>query len=325
MAPVRSGTAHQEITGQGSQGFGPGLSTVLATGDGGATWQVAGTAGMLGSMLAVSDANTLWAGGQAESGPVERPILAVSRDGGASWTDVRLPVLEGQSGPRNYLPVPPQFDDPSTGIVLVNSRGMPTYGGSFLVFGTTDGGKTWSWTGAVGVAGDFTGALLDADHVWVQPGPPILDRSADAGQVWEQLNRTGLPESPIETMSFWDAQTGIAVVPTGDTPARGTLFRTDDGGRSWRKVDVGSHVSSSQSSATSASFGRSSRIAWRNASKSGSSSSRIRNRAPRAKRCAKTSFATSSPSAATRCCKPYRAGLTAGECPLCFRKVHLCH
>jgi BNR/Asp-box repeat. len=60
-----------------------GTSTVLRSSDGGATWSIAGTSPWLGSLLAVSDASTVWAGGQEQAGgDFAQPILAVSRDAG---------------------------------------------------------------------------------------------------------------------------------------------------------------------------------------------------------------------------------------------------
>ena len=73
---------------------GPG-SVVFATADGAATWRRVGGAEGLGSIFSASDTTTLWAGNEGDAGPVGRPILDVSRDGGRTWADARLPGLIG--------------------------------------------------------------------------------------------------------------------------------------------------------------------------------------------------------------------------------------
>ena len=75
-----------------------GISTVLRTSDGGTTWEVTGSLPGLGSMFAVSDSLTLWAGSQPVAGGVGHPLLDVSRDGGRTWSEAQLPGIAGKLG-----------------------------------------------------------------------------------------------------------------------------------------------------------------------------------------------------------------------------------
>ena len=98
------------------RGGGPGA--VLATADGGATWRRASGPESLGSVFGASDAQTVWAGNQGDAGPVSRPILDVSRDGGRTWADARLPGLVGDIYVNDTLVAPPMITG-ATGAVAV--------------------------------------------------------------------------------------------------------------------------------------------------------------------------------------------------------------
>jgi hypothetical protein len=54
--------------------------------------------------------DTLWSGNQDDAGPVARPILDVSRDGGRTWSDARLPGLIGDVFVNDTLVGPRSVD-----------------------------------------------------------------------------------------------------------------------------------------------------------------------------------------------------------------------
>lgn len=60
---------------------------------------------------------------------------------------------------------------------------------------------------------------------------PVLYKTTDGGFTWSQNNLTGIT-SYISDMIWFDENTGLAAVPTGDNG----IFRTTDGGQNWTKV-----------------------------------------------------------------------------------------
>jgi photosystem II stability/assembly factor-like uncharacterized protein len=221
-----------------------GTSTVLRTDDGGATWSVAGTSSWLGSLLAVSDAATVWAGGEEQAGgQFEQPVLGVSRDAGRTWRAVALPEISGTTEAQCgcYLAEPPLFLDASTGfITVVSSFGN---GQSYTrVDRTTDGGHTWSQV-ADRPDVDATGlALLDTTD-WLMPtiNPTEVDGSADGGASWTAQSSGGIWD---QTFGLWIGALGstqvaaLVAVPNAPDPGLSALLLTTDGGREWHQIDV---------------------------------------------------------------------------------------
>jgi photosystem II stability/assembly factor-like uncharacterized protein len=212
-----------------------GTSTVLRTDDGGATWSVAGTSSWLGSMFSVSAARTLWAGANEEAGPVSHPLLDVSRDGGQSWRDARLPGLEGQMGGADrWLVGPPLFVDTDRGLVMVasaNANGDP----ATRIYRTDDGGGSWTLAADMLVEASADPAMLDDRH-WLLPivDPLGLLVTADAGTTWQRRAPVG---GPASAMSEWigavDASHAAALVTT-DNAGAAALYQSADGGSTWR-------------------------------------------------------------------------------------------
>lgn len=212
-----------------------GLSTVLRTDDGGRTWTVAGTGDWLGSMFAASDAHTLWAGAEQDAGPVVRPILDVSRDGGRTWGTAALPGLVGpsnQGGAMHYLTEPPVFLDANNGIVAIAANN-PT-GPVTTFYRTTDGGRTWSKTGDRGADVSYGPAVLDARD-WLAPVQysTSLWATSDAGKTWHTVITSGLPGDAFQVtwIGGLDATHAAALVGGG---SGAELLITADAGRSWK-------------------------------------------------------------------------------------------
>jgi len=220
-----------------------GTSTVLRTSDGGATWSVAGSSQWLGSLLAVSDPSTVWAGGEEQAGgEFAQPILAVSRDAGRTWRDVALPNIAGTTEAECgcYLPEPPLFIDASIGYVtVVSSFGN---GQSYTrIDRTTDGGRTWiEVTDRPDV--DATGlAVLDASD-WLMPtnGPIAMDASSDGGASWATISPAEAWGTAFaEEVGGLGTSNAFALVMTPGPDARlSALLMTTDGGRTWQQIDV---------------------------------------------------------------------------------------
>jgi photosystem II stability/assembly factor-like uncharacterized protein len=209
-------------------------STILRTDDGGATWTVVATppvaagSSNLGGMFTASDRSTLWAGAQAEAGGHGHPLLAVSRDGGHSWSDVALPGMAGQlGGTQIFLTQPPVFLADATGFVEVAGLEANT------VFATTDGG--WTWVARTVPASTGPVFFIDANH-WIVPAGGSIAVTTDGGSSWKRISGTGLDAGNLVQVAFVDASTGYAVLAPDSDPSARLLYRTLFGAEDWTAV-----------------------------------------------------------------------------------------
>lgn len=213
-----------------------GRSTVLRTDDGGRSWSVAGTGDWLGSMFAASDPTTVWAGAEVESGPIMRPLLDVSRDGGRTWTPIPLPALgdalpPGQGGADRFLPEPPEFFDASRGIVSISSANSDSSVTTF--YRTDDGGRTWTKAGQLAYLAWVGQAMLTA-RTWLIPRSDRsgLEATADGGATWQPVaSHAAPPDEQVDWIGAIDT-THAAMLVSG--PQAGSeLLLTADAGRTW--------------------------------------------------------------------------------------------
>lgn len=206
--------------------------SVLRTLDGGATWAVTGRSATSESV--VSDPNTIWAA-TTRAGSPEAQLLQVSRDAGATWSDVQLPGLDIQSTcvqPGSlWVPGPEgvTFLSATEGFTAV-SCSQGNFGTRY--YRTTDGGRSWSEVAAIAQPVTVGPAFVDATH-WLQPIGVGLRATADGGQTWTTVASKGLADYPIYALHTRDGVNGSAL-PVG---ANSPLFLTWDGGRTWRPAD----------------------------------------------------------------------------------------
>jgi photosystem II stability/assembly factor-like uncharacterized protein len=213
-------------------------STLLRTADGGRTWQVAGTDGWLGTLLATPDASTIWAASAGDAGPVERRIFAISRDGGRTWRDVPLPGVPGPVGQAASLLQPPILVDGLTGVALVAHNDGS---GIADIDRSDDAGRTWA---RVGTTGATSLAVWD-QWDWLRPGstPGTIEETNDAGGTWQATRASGLPAAPITWLGgFDDAGHGALTACIADCAAP-VLYVTSDSGLTWQPAQLAASAS----------------------------------------------------------------------------------
>jgi photosystem II stability/assembly factor-like uncharacterized protein len=230
---------------------------VWKTTDGAMTWvPVTDSTRMAGSIGAVavapSDPNVVYVG-TGESPPRGNVSpgngLYRSTDAGKTWTAIGL----GDAGQIAHIHVHPHDPDHVLVAVLGHIFGPSEQRG---VFRSHDGGKTWQRvlhrdanTGAIDLAVDPTNPRIVYAALWQArrfpwtfesggPGSGIF-KSIDGGETWREITRSpGLPDSGVV------GKVGLAVSPVNPDRVwaiveheRGGVFRSDDGGASWQRLN----------------------------------------------------------------------------------------
>jgi len=188
-------------------------SGVFRTDNGGRTWTP--TPGAAGASLVAGDVVSLHQGAAASSNgaihTIDRRGLVAS---GSPPTGLRRPMRLRFSGPSEAW--------------LVGEGG--------LVRHSRDGGATWRPP-----MGRLPAATTDVDlaalfargrHVWAAGSPGhVVIRSSDSGRTWT-AHPTG-QSTPLRALHFVTPEQGFAV------GSLGAILATEDGGRTWRRVQTG--------------------------------------------------------------------------------------
>jgi len=213
--------------------------------------------GSIGALaVAPSDPNVIYVGtGEAD---MRSDIAAgigmyVSRDAGKTWTHAGL----ADSAQIGKIAVDPHDANVAYVAALGHQYGPNAQRG---VFKTTDGGRTWNKvlflnddTGAIDVAMDPSDPQTVFASLWQTRRPPwnVYPSSSgpgsgiyvthDGGAHWTHLTN-GLPKRVERTglsISANDPHRIYAIVDTGTDLAAGGVYRSDDGGGSWKRMAGG--------------------------------------------------------------------------------------
>ncbi len=201
--------------------------------------------------VAQSDHDVVWAGtGEAwaiRDADVMGDGVYKSTDGGIHWQHMGL----DQTGRIGRIIINPTNADIVYVCALGRTTGPQQERG---VYRTMDGGKTWNRvlfvdenTGCSGLSLDlhnpavlFAGMWQVEMHTYAElgGGPSSgIYVSRDSGATWTHVQDAGLPHEPLGKID-------VAVAPTASnrvyaliqTPNQGSVWRSDDGGHTWKVV-----------------------------------------------------------------------------------------
>ena len=212
--------------------------------------------------VAPSDVNIIYAGtGESDirSNLASGDGVYKSSDGGQTWNNV------GLRDTRQISRI--VIDSQNPNHVLVAALGH-AYGPNDErgVFVSDDGGKTWAKSlfkgpaiGAADIAMCADNPMIVFAALWEAHRPPWstyaplagegsgLYRSEDGGHSWTAVSGHGLPTSNLGRMGVaiakgTHAQRIYATVDAGESASG--LYRSDDGGGSWKRVNADSRITS---------------------------------------------------------------------------------
>lgn len=207
-------------------------SGLLATADGGRTWQLLTGPGLMDTPP--RDLRFLTPQqGFARFHLGGRALVAQTGDGGRTWTEL-YPAL----APASHATLAPI--DAGRAVAV----GSPLSPGAVLT--TADGGRTWQQVGLLPGEAVVDLSFPDADHGWAvverwEESSPVraLYRTRDGGATWTALPRTYTDlKDAYATVSFVDADTGYLASGWGH------LYVTGDGGLTVQPVDIADSHSS---------------------------------------------------------------------------------
>jgi photosystem II stability/assembly factor-like uncharacterized protein len=137
--------------------------------------------------------------------------MAVSSNGGATWTQQALPA-----------------GTPVQAVAFNDANHSWAVGAGGIIIATSNGGTTWDVPQASGTTVDLRGvAFSDTSHGWAVGAGGTIIATSNGGTTWD------VPQGPSGTtvdlsgVTFKDARNGWAV------GAGGTVLATSDGGTTW--------------------------------------------------------------------------------------------
>jgi photosystem II stability/assembly factor-like uncharacterized protein len=170
------------------------------------------------------------------AGPGTAEII-VTHDGGETWTSLPHPA------PRAASEAAISFRTAEEGWLLIG--GQPGAGSQAKeLFGTTDGGRTWTHLsgGPAEMSPGYAGSpvFTSAEDGWMALAHVALIHSTDGGKTWTPaLSASDDRGDPQSAVQFTDTQHGWTVLNYyQDFQARQALWSTSDGGATWQQVPL---------------------------------------------------------------------------------------
>ena len=164
---------------------------------------------------------------EEKAGPIVRPHVVVSRDGGQTWraSDEGLPPATGGVRRIRVAPDSPQF------VYLMTT--LPT--GADELYASTDGGRRWTRRSKVlpeGGAFDFAVDPQNSNELWFW-GPGGLYHSTDGGSSRQNIDSVpaGIPLADV-----WRGETAPSRVAAWE-PETFTFSVSRDSGRTWTRIN----------------------------------------------------------------------------------------
>ncbi len=175
-----------------------------------------------------------------------------TQDGGRVWTEIRLPSSSAFAGDQASVSLP-RFSarHPLVAILPVVWQKPTGVVAHEAIYGTVNGGRTWSLHGATPLLGNLS-SFVDTRVVVVLPMTgqksfTTLRVTTDAGRKWAAVT---LPKVPFQTLlpsfvpsqiEFVSSRVGwIVWVPRRGGSAKDQLWKTTDGGKTWANLSSSS-------------------------------------------------------------------------------------